>query len=233
VDEAQAALSEPLHRRAFPAGARLPGERELAGRLGISRSTLRLALGRLADEGRLRRSAQRGCFVPQEVVGEPPSTLQSFSEMAAARGLRAGARVLTQRARPADFDEARRLGVAPAARVVELRRLRTMDDVPVCVDLSVVIGARVPALAEADLTDRSLYATIEELAGIRITRSSYTVHAGACPADTAALLDLTPGAPVLIGDELSYDAAGSAVLLGQSVYRGDAYRFQADLFRPL
>jgi GntR family transcriptional regulator len=233
VDEAYRDLSELIRRRVLPAGGRLPGERQLAARLGVSRSTLRLALGRLAEEGRLTRSAQRGWFVPREVVGEPPSTLQSFSEMAAARGLRAGAQVLSRRVRTADFEEARRLAVAPATRVLELRRLRTMDAVPVCVDVSVVILSRVPALAETDLADRSLYATIEQLSDVRIARSAYTVRAEACDAENAELLQLSPGAPVLVGDELTYDTDGGPILLGQSTYRGDAYRFQADLFRRL
>jgi GntR family transcriptional regulator len=232
ADQAYGQLDALLHRRAFPAGSRLPGERDLAARLGVSRTTLRLALTRLAEEGRLVRSAQRGWFVPREVLGEPPSTLQSFSEMAAERGLRPGARLLARRVRTADFDEASRLGVAPATPVIELRRLRTLDGVPVCVDESVVLAARVPGLARARLADRSLYEAIEALAGVRVARSAYSVRADACPAELAGLLDLPAGAPVLVGDELTYDADGRPLLLGRSTYRGDAYRFEADLFRP-
>jgi DNA-binding GntR family transcriptional regulator len=233
VGEAYRKLSDSLHRRRFPPGSRLPGERELAVMVGVSRSTLRQALGQLAAEGQLDRSAQRGWFVPRQVVGEPPSTLQSFSEMARSRGLEPGARVLSQRVRPASFDEARRLRIAPATKVAELRRLRTMDSVPVCVDTSVVVLTRVPRLADTDMTDRSLYQAIEELSDVRIARSSYTVRADACDEATAALLEIEPGAPILIGDEVTYDMAGTAVLAGTMSYRADAYRFEADLFRPI
>lgn len=232
VGEAYRKLSDSLRRRAFPPGTRLPGERDLALSVGVSRATLRQALGRLAEEGQLDRSAQRGWFVPRQTVGEPPSTLQSFTEMARSRGLTPGARVLHQGVRPAAFDEARRLHVAPAAKVVELRRLRTMDAVPVCVDTSVVVLARVPALAEADMTDRSLYDTIEQISDVRIARSSYTVRADACDEATATLLEIEPGAPILIGDEVTYDVYGAAILAGTMSYRADAYRFEADLFRP-
>lgn len=230
--EAYRKLSDSLRRRTYPPGSRLPGERDLAISVGVSRSTLRQALGRLAEEGQLDRSAQRGWFVPRQVVGEPPSTLQSFSEMARARGLVPGARVLGQRIRGATFEEARRLHIAPAAKVVELRRLRTMDGVPVCLDTSVVVLSRVGRLAETDMTDRSLYDTIEQISDVRIARSSYTVRADACDETTAALLEIEPGAPILIGDELTYDLDGTVVLAGTMSYRADAYRFQADLFRP-
>jgi GntR family transcriptional regulator len=232
VGEAYRKLSDSLRRRTFPPGTRLPGERDLAISVGVSRATLRQALARLSEEGQLDRSAQRGWFVPRQAVGEPPSTLQSFSEMARARGLTPGARVLSQKVRPAGFEEARRLHIAPAAKVVELRRLRTMDAVPVCVDTSVVVLARVPDLVGTDMTDRSLYDTIEQISDVRIARSSYTVRADACDETTATLLEIDPGAPILIGDEVTYDVYGAVILAGTMSYRADAYRFEADLYRP-
>jgi GntR family transcriptional regulator len=231
VAEAYRKLSEMLRRSSFPPGSRLPGERELAARIGVSRSTLRKALDLLEDKGVLDRSPKRGWFVPLHVVGEPPSTLQSFSEMARARGLVPGAKVLGARERPATFEEAGKLRIAPAASVLELSRLRTLDGVPVCVDVSIVVLAKVPLLAGTDMTDRSLYETIEELSDVRIERSSYTLRADACSQPLADLLRIQPGSPILIGEELTYLTDGSPILAGTMSYRADAYRFQADLFR--
>jgi GntR family transcriptional regulator len=231
VAEAYRKLNAMLRRSSFPPGSRLPGERELAVRLGVSRSTLRKTLDLLEDRGVLDRSPKRGWFVPPSVVGEPPSTLQSFSEMARERGLAPGATVLSARERPATFDEAGTLRIAPATPVLELSRLRTLDGVPVCVDVSVVVLTRVPLLAGADMTDRSLYETIEELSDVKIERSSYTLRADACGSELAELLHIEPGAPVLVGEELTYLTDGTPILSGTMSYRSDAYRFQADLFR--
>ena len=231
VAEAYRKLSDLLRRSSFPPGSRLPGERELAARVGVSRSTLRKALDLLEDKGLLDRSPKRGWFVPPHVVGEPPSTLQSFSEMARERGLVPGAKVLSVRERPATFEESARLRVAPAASMLELSRLRTLDGVPVCVDVSVVVLAKVPLLASAEMADRSLYEAIEELSAVRIERSSYTVRADACDQYLGDLLRLPPGAPILVGEELTYLTDGSPILAGIMSYRADAYRFQADLFR--
>lgn len=233
VAETYRRLSDALRRGVFPEGGRLPGERDLAGSLGVSRSTLRRALGRLADEGKLDRSSQRGWFVSRSVVGEPPSTLQSFTEMAKARGLSPRSRILSRRERPATFEEAEQLGIAPAARVLELHRLRSLDGVPVCLDRSVVVLALAAELAALDLTDRSLYETLESECGVRIARSSYTVRADACDEETAGFLEVEPGAPVLIGEELTYTDDGTPILAGRMTYRSDAYRFQADLFRSI
>ena len=231
VDQAYEQLAAELSTGRYAPGARLPGERQLAIDLGVSRATLRLALGRLAVEGALRRSAQRGWFVPRNVIGEPPSTLQSFTEMARARGLRPTSQVLKREVRPATLDEAAKLHIAPSAPVVEFDRLRGMDGTPVCFDVVVLPVVRATGMVDADLNDASLYEALRDLCGIEIHRSAYTLMASVADAELARLLEMSAGAPVLVGDEVAYTTDGTPVLIGTNKYRGDAYRFEADLFR--
>jgi len=229
-DLAYRALVELLDRGVHPPGSRLPGERALAEEVGVSRSTLRLALGRLGEEGRLVPSAQRGWFVPQLVLGEPPSRLLSFTELARSRGLHPGARVLSQRVRPATFAEAEDLQVPPAAPLVELVRLRTMDAVPITVETAVLPLRRAEWFLGTDMTDSSLYAVLEDH-GTRVHRSTYTVQAVNAGERESSLLELPLGAAVLVARDVTYDLHRSPVVVTVNRYRGDAYRFTADLYR--
>ncbi len=56
-------LEAELGSQGRPPGSRLPPERELARRLGVTRNTLRKALGVLEAQGRLDRHVGRGTFV--------------------------------------------------------------------------------------------------------------------------------------------------------------------------
>lgn len=231
VTLAYKSISEAIRRGVYPANSRLPSERELAATTGVSRSTLRHALIALSEEGVVRSSSQRGWFVASRVLSEPPSVLQSFTEMAEARGLTPSTRVLEQKVRSATFDEASKLGIAPTSGVLELRRLRSFDRIPVCYDIN-ILARGVDELAAIDFTDRSLYRSLQELCGIRVARCSYSVQAIGASPEIASLLSIEVGEPVLAGRETTFSDNETPLSLGSTFYRGDAYRFEADLYRP-
>lgn len=235
--------SVPLHERVrhqiaaeigtgvHPMGARLPSERELCARLRVSRVTLRRALTHLAEEGLLAASHGRGWYVSAEQVGEPANALLSFTAMARAQRLTPSSTVLSHQVRPADLDEAQQLGVAPGADILDLRRLRMLDKLPVAIDRSRVPLSVAPELADRDFSDRSLYDALTS-AGAAPQRADYSVEAQAASPDQASLLDLEPGQPLLVTRQMTYARDGRVVELGGIIYRGDRYRFRATLLAP-
>ncbi len=142
---------------------RLPAARRAGAgrRVKVSRSTLRLALARLAEEGPLGpRPSEAGSSRSSCSASRP--ACWSRSPRWPAPGLRAR-RVLSRRTRPATLAEATDLQIAPAAPVVELVRLRGMDesDHP--------RGRRAAGhrawLVDVDLKDQSLYDRSSPAAG--------------------------------------------------------------------
>ena len=229
--KARAMLVELIGASAYEPGQKLPGERELAALVGVSRTVLRDALNALEREWVIESSPWRGWFVATTTTTEQ-TTLRSFTEMALARGLVPGTRLVHQDVRPATHNEATALAIAPAAPVLDLVRVRTLDEVPTCIDSTVVALSRAPGLADLDFSTGSLYDALER-AGVWVARSDYTVSAAGATPDEAAVLGLAAGAPVLVGEEVGHTATGSPIVLGRVVYRSEAYRFQASLYRGL
>jgi GntR family transcriptional regulator len=213
-----------------PPGWRLPPERALAEHFGVSRVTLRRAMVEMERAGTLARDG-RGWTVAGPRVGEPPNELMSFTQMAVARGLRASARVLTVRFRAATLDESDILGIAPGADVFELERLRSMDDVPILIDRSLIPRGLVPGIDGVDFAEASLYGVLEDRFGIRPTRARFAVEAVPADPRAAHLLDLDQGRPLLRCRQVTEDASGRTVESCEMRYRGDRYRFRATLVR--
>jgi DNA-binding GntR family transcriptional regulator len=211
-------------------GDRLPSERDLTERLGVSRATVRRALGELATDGLVEASAGRGSFVSTGPLVEPPNALLSFTELGARHGLEATARVLRLESRPATIEEAELFGVAPGAELVELERLRLLDAVPVAVDATRFPLARAPRALQTDFASASLYDVLEQ-SGCPPVRASYTVEALPAPEREGALLGIRTGEPVLVAETAAYDPSDRLVELARTHYRSDRYRFRATLVR--
>src|SRR3954465_5671101 len=93
VDVAEEALRRWLATGRHRVGERLPPEQELSSQLGISRGTLRTALGRLERSGEIVRRQGSGPYVGQAAsiagrLDEGLEKLVSYSELARGRGVR-------------------------------------------------------------------------------------------------------------------------------------------------
>jgi GntR family transcriptional regulator len=224
------ALAAEITRSRWSPGSLLPPERALAEHFGVSRVTLRRALGELEREGVVKRNGARWT-VGGSPIGEPPNVLMSFSEMAGSRGLRASAKVLAANHRAATLDESDTLGLAPGAALFELERVRALDDIAILIDRTRLPASLVPGIERTDFSSVSLYALLESRYELRPTRARFTVDAIAADERTAGLLDLEPGDPLLRCLQHTEDQAGRLFELCEMVYRGDRYRFQATLIR--
>ena len=224
-------LADDLASGKWATGSRLPSERSLAAELGVSRTILRHALLELVEAGLLESAPQRGWFVTRQRLSEGPNTLAGFTENARERGLNPGARIISQVVRPASFEEAETLGLSPAAEIVEIERVRTLDMLPTAVQALCFPARLVPGLARARLEDVSLYAVLYSEYGITPARCDYTLQAERAEGLIAQHLEISEGAPVLVGRERTVDSEERVICVGRIVHRGDAYRFTASLYR--
>lgn len=211
-------------------GDRLPGERRLSEHFGVSRITVRRALGALVEEGQVHAAPKSGWFVANPPLTEPPAKLLSFSEMARLRGLTPSARVHEAGIRAASLHESEQLHVAPGAELFTLVRTRYLDGIPIAVDRSRIAIASAPFLPEIDFGEASLYEALESRS-LFPTRSAYLVQAVPASATLARRLRVERGEPVLHVGGVIYDQHDRPLELGEISYKGDRYAMQVSLQR--
>lgn len=229
--EAYRILLSALTKGQFAVGTRLPGERTLASQLSVSRATLRQVLIALADAGHIQPSPQRGWFVADHQLVHEPNRLRGFTELAHDRGLKATARIVRVGRRLPSLSEAEELGIDETQEVIDLERIRHLDAKPISVEYSCISAARVPGLETIDLTNCSLYQVLRERFDVIASRCDYELQAEGASAEVAAMLGVSAGAPVLVGYQSTYDQDERCFDVGKQIYRSDAYRFKASLFR--
>jgi GntR family transcriptional regulator, N-acetylglucosamine utilization regulator len=222
----QQSIEEAVRKGTLKADAALPGERDLAKQLGISRVTVRKAITGLVQKGVLVQRWGSGTFIaPQMRLEQPLSRLSSFTDDMSARGLKSSAVMLSQSIGQASTDELMALGLSPGDLVSRVNRLRLANGIPMAIE-NAVVPSRV--LPDPSLVRQSLYAVLHEK-GFVPTRALQRLHAVLLTEEQASLLGVPPQSPALYIERRSFTATGEVVEFTSSYYRGDAYDFVAEL----
>jgi GntR family transcriptional regulator len=193
-------------------GGKLPSERELAERLGVSRPTVRRALEQLAVEGRVHRVHGSGTFAaPAPPRADGPGALR----LLAAEAVLAGA------------EPAARLGVSPGEPLWRVERLRVVDGVPVSLEVTHVVRACAPRLL-----DHPLDGPLHERYDVAIVRVRQRVTATVLEPSAAQALEAPPLSPALAIERVASDGGGRRVELAECLCRGDRYVLELALEQP-
>jgi GntR family transcriptional regulator len=213
-------------------GEALPPERALAESFSTSRTTIRQALRELTIEGRLVRMHGRGTFAALPKMAQPLQ-LTSYTQDMRRRGLASRSRLLSVGQVSADEELAWRLDVRPRARVLRIERLRMASEEPMAIETTHLDASRFPGLAKRLGDSVSLYALLADDYDVHLAQAEETIETVPAPPKEAALLDTTVGYPMLLLSRHSRDTSGRPVEFAMSFYRGDRYKFVAQLSPPL
>ncbi|MGQ7298124.1 GntR family transcriptional regulator [Quadrisphaera sp. KR29] len=206
-------------------GSRLENEVAVAGRLGLSRPTVRQALQELVDGGLLVRRRGVGTQVVHPHVSRSMA-LTSLHDDLARSGRVPRTEVLGHASAPAPPELAAALGLAPGAEVVTVRRLRLADGEPLALMTNHIPAATAPTREQ--LETEGLY-EVMRARGVQFRVARQTVGARLATAAEARLLHERPRAALVTMRRTAYDGAGHVVEVGDHVYRASRYAFETTL----
>ena len=213
IDEVRHGLLADLVNGTTPVGTKLPNEQEIAGRFGVSRATVREAVGGLVESGYLLRRHGSGTFVT--LLPSRRHALDatlSYTQMIRQAGMTPGLRLLERdgAARPRR-GRGGRPGPRRRARPLRvLERLRTADDRPVVYSIDLIAARRLEGLRDEDL-DTGLYDVLDSV-GSRVRTASAVLLPVVADARLARLLDVRRGTALQRIDEVDRTGDGSPVM---------------------
>jgi GntR family transcriptional regulator len=210
-------------------GDRLPSERELSNMLDVNRMTVRRALQVLESQGLLIRRRGDGTYIAEPKIERQADHLVPFTRGMERRGYVPGAKVITLERRVAEAAVARELGLPVSAPVYYVRRLRLINREPVMLERFTVPGHRFPGFERYDFSSRSVYAVMEQEYGVAVVRARQSLEPVVATEYEARLLEVQPGAPLMLERRLGFDQDDQPVEYGRDLYRGDRFRFVTEV----
>lgn len=198
-------------------------EGDVAKYLGISKMPVRQAFQKLRSEGLLVIEKGKRPIVSSGHMPWNFQELRGFSEEMRRRGLVPSARVLSRGSISATGEVAKALHLLEGESVYAIKRLRLVNGDAVAIVDSYLPERIFPGIDRQNLENNSLYSVYENVYRRRLHWAEEVIGAVAAREDEASILETSPGSPLLLIRETTYDTSRIAIEYSRSLLRGDRY----------
>lgn len=215
----------------FP-GNQLLGETELCRVFNVSRTVIRQALDELERDGLIVREKGKGTFIAEPKLEESWfQKVTGFYQHYEQLGYKLYSQILSRELIPAPPKIAQRLNLKQDTEVVQIKRLRFVNDEPIAIATTQSPYKMFPGLLDADFTTQSMYGYLRAQYGIEIGRGRRTFEAILANKLEAELLQIKQGAALLLLESVSYLIDGTPFETYKALHRGDRSRFELEVSR--
>jgi len=220
-------LRDELAAGSWEVGALFPSERELCDTFGLSRTTVREAITALVDEGWLYRERGRGTFVARpKIVESWLDAPDGFTDSMIQSGYQIETEVLKLAVMQPPPKAARELRIGSSEPVILLERRRSVLGELLLLVTSYLPEKLCPSLVGEDFAKWSLYQVLREKYDMNIKNATRFMEAVPANEMEAELLDVEPGAPLMLIESTAYLEDGTPIEFFKARHRGDRTRFE-------
>jgi GntR family histidine utilization transcriptional repressor len=186
--EIEAEVLRRIRTRAWPPGAAIPHEVDLAQEFGAARSTVNRALRSLAAAGWLDRRRKAGTRVATHPVRRAVLSIPILKAEIEAMSATYGYRLIDRAVR---------------GKVMDLTALHLADARPYALEARRVNLTVVPAIADVDLSRESANAWL--VANAPFSHGNFEIGAETASPVTAAIMAVAPGTALVVVDRTTWD----------------------------
>jgi GntR family transcriptional regulator len=223
-------LKDSIDRGLWRQGDQIPSENQLMNEYSVSRNTAKKAIEELVQEGLLYRIQGKGTFVAKPKIQQSLMGLYSFSKVFKERGLVPKDIILEIREVKPSPEIIKELKLTNDEYVIEMKRLRCVDDDPYVIESSFFPLSVIPNInLLKKVGEISLYDLLEQEFNIVVKRAIEVFEPVLIRPDETEYLQTEAGKPALLLERTAYDIGGKPVEFCRSIVRGDRCRFYTEL----
>ncbi len=219
---------------ARPVHSRLPSEDELCRQFGVSRGTVRQALGELSDDGYVYKVHGKGTFVKAHEYEHSIDTSRfiSFLDDLIEKGVRPSVEVLDVcREKPAETVASYLNIPADEESVYTVRRRRAVGEKIIMYSVNHLPCYIYPAMLDDGNDYISLYAMLKLKRNIQVDKGMRLMQAMGASEEIAKIMKIEVGAPVMYVQQIVYDESNLCVDCADIWLRSEYFRFTVNMRR--
>lgn len=216
-------IKRDIEKHVYKVGDRIPAERQLAVKFGVSRMTLRQAIKTLEDEGILERRLGSGTYVASQKVQEKMSGIMSFTEITQANGQTPSSKLISYQVGKPSLSEKERLNLKSDDEILRMERIRYADDTPICYEVVTIPYYLVENSSKDDISTH-LYETLEKN-NYQIGRVTEHISAAVANEQDAKLLDAKKGEALITRRQVTELSSGKPFEYTRARYVAERFEF--------
>lgn len=217
-------LTSKIAKGVWKSGDCIASERELCEIYGVSRMTIRQAVGELVQEGVLLRIKGKGTFVCEQKLKQ--QDMMSFTEIIKKTGNELVTEVLefSTIETPEDFED-----IFTLDNLYKIKRKRIVDKECVALE-TVYIPVDYCGYINKDMLNGSLFKILEKF-GYVVDYSNSSISAVIINEELKEIFGVDQEVPMLKVISKTYDDKDKMIFLEEAIYRSDKYLLEVNISR--
>jgi len=215
----------------YPAGKRIPSERELIEEYGCSRITIRRAVDELVDEGYLVKRHGTGTFAANRKHSRHVINIHSFTADCLMNGITPRTEVtFFGFMRPSERDRVK-AGAREGVPLLHLHRVRYANGEPVIIE-RIVFPEKYNSLSTVDKSQfSSVTEVVQSVLGVSVAYYDLTIEQAYATKQEAEYLKINPGDPLLMVSGGVLNENRELIYYSRQIIVGDRYTIA--IFQPV
>ena len=215
-------LTSKIAKGVWKAGDCIASERELCEIYGVSRMTIRQAVGELVQEGVLLRIKGKGTFVCEQKLKQ--QDMMSFTEIIKKTGNELVTEVLefSTIETPEDFED-----IFTLDNLYKIKRKRIVDKECIALE-TVYIPVDYCGYIDKEMLNGSLFSILEKF-GYIVDYSNSSISAIIINEELKEIFGVDQEVPMLKVVSKTYDNKDKMIFLEEAIYRSDKYLLEVNI----
>lgn len=222
-------IEDKIETNEWKPGECIPSERDLCELYGMSRITVRNAIAKLVNQGKLKKVQGKGTYVlGKSVTQKLNNHVYSFTSEMEKQGKISKTKLVYRELREAGERIGAKLKISPTDTVIYIERLRCAESAAIIVEKAYFPYKNFEFLMQLDFEKSSLYKTLEVKAGIFINKVVETISGCELDAHECHLLECTSPMYGLLVKRISY-FNDTIISYSTMVSKGNTFQFTINL----
>ncbi len=220
-------IKEKIETHEWPVGSQIPTEDELCRAYDISKATVRMAIADLVRNGYLKKLQGKGTFVMHAMPDLGITMKTRLSEDMFGEGVSARKEILVKGFKEPPEDV--RTYLQNDGSVFYILCKRVVNGEPAYLEESFIPPGTVTEIEEMEFCQSSFYELIQQKAARKIFKVVQMIEIAEMNGDTASILKIGNGTPMLLLHRLLVAADGSPIAYTRLMGGGRKYKLQTEL----